>query len=321
MAITLADMQATTTSDIDFNVIDETRRNSLLLDSLTFDDAVTPGTNQGTLNYAYTRQATRRAADTRQENHEYPARQATVERDSVDLIPIGARFNLDRVYSHVGAVNQVAFQMSEANKAAIAKFQDQIVNGVGADFASEVPEIKGLDTILTGSTTESFATGTTPWDFSNITSKEQALEVRRALRKWLRSLDGAPTLLLANTEGQAFLESIGDWTGYYTETTDDLDRNISRFGQTPFINPGVKDGSNDEIIATDDNGVTSIYALRLGLDSVHGVTVAGAPLVQSWLPDFSSAGAVKPGEVEYGPAGIVAKRTRGAGVFLSLIHI
>lgn len=315
MAITLEDLQATVADDIDYNVIDETRRNSLLLDSLQFDQAVTPGTAGGTLTYGYTRLDARRAADTRQENHEYPAREAKKKRQTVDLIPVGARFNIDRVYARIGAVDETAFQMSEANKASIAKIQDQFINGVAADFTEDVPEIGGLDAAVTGTTTESFATGTTPWDFSNITTKEQALQFRQAFRAWLRKLDGAPTMFITGDEGQGLLEMIGDWTTYYTETTDDLDRNIARFGNTPVVNPGVKDGSNDPIVGIDDDGVTSIYAVRLGLDSVHGVTTAGSPLLQTWLPDFERAGAVKPGEVEYGPLALAYKKTRGIGAF------
>lgn len=315
MAITLADLQATVADDIDYNVIDETRRNSLLLDALQFDQAVTPGTAGGTLTYGYTRQESRRAADTRQENHEYPAREATKSRETVDLIPVGARFNIDRVYARLGAVDETAFQMSEANKASIAKIQDQFINGVAADFTEDVPEIGGLDAAVTGTTTESFSAGTAPWDFSNITTKEQALAVRRAMRAWLRKMDGTPTMLITGDEGAGFLEGIGDWTGFYTETTDDLDRNVGRFGNTPVVNPGVKDGSNDQIVGTDDDGVTTIYAVRLGLDSVHGVTTAGGGLLQTWLPDFTRAGAVKPGEVEYGPLALAFKRTRGIGAF------
>jgi hypothetical protein len=64
---------------------------------------------------------------------------------------------------------------------------------------------------------------------------------------------------------------------------------------------------------TGAGGLTDIYAVRFGLDAFHGVAVPGN-LVNQWLPDFSTAGAVKTGEVEMGPVAVVLKASRGAGV-------
>ena len=61
-------------------------------------------------------------------------------------------------------------------------------------------------------------------------------------------------------------------------------------------------------------GLTDIYAVRIGMDGFHGVTVAGQPLIRRWLPDFERAGAVKTGEVEMGPVGVVLKATKAAAV-------
>jgi hypothetical protein len=47
-------------------------------------------------------------------------------------------------------------------------------------------------------------------------------------------------------------------------------------------------------------GYTDLYAVRIGMDGFHGVAVSGQPLVSTWLPDFTVAGAVKTGEVEMG---------------------
>lgn len=60
-------------------------------------------------------------------------------------------------------------------------------------------------------------------------------------------------------------------------------------------------------------GLTDIYAVRFGLDGFHGVAVTGQ-LIQQWLPDFSTAGAVKKGEVEMGPVAVVLKASKAAGV-------
>lgn len=60
-------------------------------------------------------------------------------------------------------------------------------------------------------------------------------------------------------------------------------------------------------------GLTDLYAVRFGLDGFHGVAVPGQ-LISTWLPDFTTAGAVKTGEVEMGPVAVVLKATKAAAV-------
>ena len=60
--------------------------------------------------------------------------------------------------------------------------------------------------------------------------------------------------------------------------------------------------------------MTSLYVGRLGLDGLHGVSMAGQIPIRTWLPDFKSSGAVKKGEVEM-TAAIALKATKAAGVF------
>ncbi len=62
------------------------------------------------------------------------------------------------------------------------------------------------------------------------------------------------------------------------------------------------------------SGYTDIYAVRFGLDGFHAVSVVGQ-LLRQWLPDFTTAGAVKTGEVEMGPLAPVLKSSRAAGVY------
>lgn len=61
-------------------------------------------------------------------------------------------------------------------------------------------------------------------------------------------------------------------------------------------------------------GLTDIFAVRFGMDGFHGVSTTG-PLVQNWLPDFSTAGAVKTGETELGPVAVALKATKAAAVY------
>ena len=65
-------------------------------------------------------------------------------------------------------------------------------------------------------------------------------------------------------------------------------------------------------------GLTDLFAYRVGLDGFHGVTTVGGQLVQTWLPDFSTAGAVKKGEVELGPVSVALKATKAAAVFRNI---
>ena len=89
---------------------------------------------------------------------------------------------------------------------------------------------------------------------------------------------------------------------------------VEHFGDIPFVDLGAKAGSNDPIVGIDGSGNTSIYAVKFGIDGFHAISMAGQPPVRVWLPDFSTAGAVKKGEVEM-VAGCALKSTKAAGVF------
>lgn len=318
--ITLKDVQAVTTDDVDFNLIDETRKSSFLLDNLPFSDTVAPGTGGSTLTAGYTRLTQERAADTRRENTEYPAREAKRDRVTVDLVPMGARYNIDRVYAGLGdpTTSEVVFQQGEARKATIAKFTDLFINGVAADFTEEVPEFDGLDALLTGTSTESFAPNGSPWAFGNIASQAEAVQADLAFRSWIRKFYRRPDALFVNQEGAAFLDRVNAWRSISTTTQDSFGQDIPTFGGIPYVDLGEKSGSSESIIATSGSGTTTIYGVCFGADSVHGYSVQGGRLLKSWLPKFGEddgAGAVKPGEVELGPVAIAAKRTKGAGAF------
>lgn len=74
------------------------------------------------------------------------------------------------------------------------------------------------------------------------------------------------------------------------------------------------------VILVSAYGICSAYrglkktVARLAMDGLHAVSFAGVAPVQTWLPDFSTAGAVKKGEVEMNAA-IALKTSKAAGVF------
>lgn len=329
MAITLAESKNNAQEDYDPAVIDEFRKESAILDSLVFDDAVNPSGGGATLDYGYRRLITEPTADTRAYNSEYTAQNVTTQKFSTTLAVLGGSFEIDRVLARVGpqASAAVTLNMGQKIKAARTKFQDLIVNG---DTAVDADGFDGLDKALTGSTTEFRAGEVTDWsDFDTGTRAEhKALD---AIDEFLSLLDGAATVIVGNKDSLARVRAAVRRAGQYTVNPvadlGDTDRPVTReqYGNIILVNAGEKAGSSSLIIPTEERTVatvtadmTDLYAYRVGMDGFHGVSTAGGQLVQSWLPDFTTAGAVKKGEVELGPVSVALKATKAAAVFRNI---
>lgn len=328
MAITLADAQKNTQDDVQFAVIDEFRKSSWLLDNLTFDDCVNPSGGGATLTYGYTRLITERGADFRAIGSEYTASDAHRERYTVDLKPLGGSFEIDRVLADLGpaASNEVSFQMSQLIKSTQARFADEFING---DTGSDPNGFDGLDVALAGSSTELTPGGAqmyADWTATGITDEATAQTALEMLDTLLSLLDGDPSAILTNRHGRLRMIAIARRAGYYTRSEDAFGRPIDGYAGIPIIDMGAKPASSNPIIPIETRdpdgggeggnitGLTDIYAVRLGLDGVHGVSVTGSPLVRTWMPDFTTSGAVKTGEAEMGPCAIVLKATKAAAV-------
>lgn len=329
MATSLAEAKNNALQDYDPMVIDEFRKESVILDSLVFDDAVNPAGGGATLTYGYRRLKTQPTASTRALNTEYTASEVTTEQKSVNLAVMGGSFEVDRVIATVGpnASGAVALNLAQKIKATVTKFQDEVING---DVATDANGFDGLDKALVGSTTEFGASSVTDW--STLGSSEDRLSALDALDEFLSLLDGTPTILMGNAKLLAKIRSIVRGTGMYVRNPVEglvgaNGRPISReeYGGIIFANPGDKAGTatpiipiEDRTVGTAQTGLTDLYAVRIGLDGFHGVTTVGSQLVQTWLPDFGSAGAVKKGEVELGPAAVALKATKAAAVFRNI---
>ncbi|MDX3063419.1 phage capsid protein [Streptomyces sp. ND04-05B] len=313
MAVTLAQAKLNTQDDVDLMVIDEFRKSSWLLDSLPFDDVVNPAGGGATLTYGYTRLITQPTAGFRAINSEYEKTEVTRQRYTTDLKVLGGAFQIDRVLANMGpaASGEVSLQMSQKIKAANATFSDAVING---DSAVDADSFDGLDKALTGSTTELTLGAADGFDWSAVNSQVTGIAALKHLRRLYAKLDGAPTALLMNADALAALETIGDFVSQLG-TLDAFGRTITTWRGVPLVDLGAKAGSNDPVIPTDATaGTTDIYAVRIGLDGFHGISTTGGALVRQWLPDFSSAGAVKTGEVEMGPVGVALKATKAAAV-------
>jgi hypothetical protein len=311
MAVTLAQAKLNVQDALQMGVIDEFRKNSFLFDNLAFDDCVSPTGGGSTLTYGYTRLVTQPAAAFRAVNSEYAPSEVTRQRYTTDLKVFGGSFEIDRVISGMGGIiDEVALQMQQKIKAASALFNDKAING---DSGVDPNEFDGLDKALAGSSTEFNASGTAvALDSSaNVDSGYKAF--LDALDEFLMGLDGTPSALMGNTKLIARIRACARRSAMYSASMDEFGQQIEKYGVVPLIDLGAKPGTNDPVVPV-VSGLTSLYAVRFGLDGFHAVSMAGVAPVQSWLPDFKTAGAVKRGEVEM-VAAVALKATKAAGVF------
>ena len=309
MAVTLAQARLNVTDDLQAGIIDEFAKSSYILNNIPFADVVSPVGGGATLTYAYTRQITQPTADFRKINAEYTTHEVQKQRYTTDLKVFGGAFEIDRIIAGMGGiVDEVAWQSAQKVKAASALFSDTIING---NSSVDEDVFDGLDVALTGSDTEV----TSNIDLStsaNVTANYMAfLDI---LDEFLSKLDGAPSALLMNGNMAAKLRAVARRASMYQTTKDNYGRQVEMYGNIPFVDLGAKPGSNDPIVATQSSGGTSpIYAVRFGMDAFHAISMAGQPPVKIWLPDFTTAGAVKKGEVEM-VAGCALKTTKSCGV-------
>lgn len=414
MPVSLSEAKNNCQNDYDPFVIDEFRKESAVLDSMIFDDAVNPAGGGATLTYGYRRLKTQPTAATRAINSEYAPASVETEQHAVELAVMGGAFEVDRVVATIGprASGAVELNLRQKVKATVTKFQDEVING---DVSVDANGFDGLNVALANSSTEFKPTAATDW--SGLNTAEGRLSALDALDEFLSLLDGTPTVLLGNTKALAKVRSIVRGSGMYVRNPVEglvgangrpIDR--EEYGGIIFADPGNKAGSNSPIIpvlqrsdkwslaisgGTSSNKITvtvdgqsvevsltgaaavsdaalqtalrslpivgasgasvsggvatftrwvnmsavgdgtatptvavsgsnnatnltDVFAYRVGLDGFHGVTTVGGQLVQTWLPDFSTAGAVKKGEVELGPAAVALKATKAAGVFRNI---
>lgn len=314
MAITLAEAQKNVQDALQMGVIDEFRKSSFLFDNLTFDDAVSPTGGGATLTYGYTRLTTQPSAGFRNVNEEYTPSTVTKDRHNVDLKIFGGSFEVDRIIANMGGiVDEVDLQIKQKVKAAKALFNDTFING---DSAIDAKAFDGLEKALTGSTTEYNATGGTVIDLSTSAAvTANYMTFLDMIDEFITGLEGDISFLGSNAKMIAKIRACARRAGMYQVTKNDFGAQIEYYGKTPLIDLGAKAGSNVDVVATDATaGTTSLYAGVLGLDGLHGVSMAGQSPVNIWLPQFTEAGAVKKGEVEM-VAAMALKASKAAGVF------
>ena len=324
MPVTLAQAKLNTIDDVDVQVINEFQKQGWLVSNLPFHDAVNGAGAGGTLTYGYTRQITQATAGFRALNAEYTPQEVTKARFTTDLKPLGGSFQIDRVLDAVAAAAETEFQMVNKIAGANAAFNDAVING---DTAVDANGFDGLSKALVGSSTElGGATGT---DWTAIASgNDTAFAALDVVDELIHLLNGPATALLGNTKLMAKLRGLARRANMYTSSPVVINANdpdgsilVEQFGNVVLVDMGTKAGTATDVIPVTNKTVggqagnyTDLFAVRLGLDAFHGVSMAGQPLVKTWLPDFTTAGAVKTGEVELGPVSVALKATKGAAV-------
>lgn len=315
MPVTLAEAKKNTQDKLSPLVIDEFRKASFLMDNLTFDDCVSPQGGGATMTYGYTRLVTQPTAAFRAVNTEYTPQEVTKERHTADLKIFGGSFQVDRVIADMGGITkEVTLQMQQKIKAASALFNDTVING---DSAVNENAFDGLEKAVTGSSTE--YTPTAAIDLSSSSAVDTNHKVfLDALDEFLMGLDGTPSFIAGNRKLIAKIRACARRAGMYQTTKNDIGQQIESYAGIPLVDLREKAGTNDPVVPIKtaegaDQGCTSLYAARFGLDGFHAISPSGALPVRQWLPDYTTSGAVKTGEVEL-VAAVVLKATKAAGV-------
>lgn len=309
MPVTLSEAKKNVQDALQVGIMDEFQKNNFLLEHLTFDDAVSPTGGGSTLTYGYTRLITQPTAAFREINTEYKPQEVSKQRYNVDLKVFGGTFQIDRIIAGMGGIiNEVTLQLQQKVKAAQALFNDTVING---DAAVNAKAFDGLEKALTGSSTEYIPD--TPIDLSTSDAVDKNYKVfLDVLDEFLMGLDGASSAIMGDLKLIAKIRACARRAGTYTTARNDFGGQVEAYNSVPLVNLGAKSGSNEPIVSTNE-GLTSLYAVRLGLDGFHGVSMAGHPPVKTWLPDYTTSGAVKTGEVEM-VAAVALKATKAAGV-------
>lgn len=324
MPLTLAQAKVGLADKIDQTVIDEFRRDSFILDKLTFDDAVSPGTGGSTLTYGYTQMLTPSVAEGRKLNSEYTAGEAIRTAKAINLKIFGGAFEVDRVIEGTSAKSEISFQLKQKSKATANKFHNDFINGKSSKNGkadTDTTPFDGLDALCTGLSTEYKPTEAV--DLSTIDAIEtNAYTFAFQLDTWLATLSQKPDALLCNSKMATALKYVAKKMNYYSQSKDDFGKGVDAYDGIPIVDMGkYYDGSSHktvDVVGTDaKTGTTAIYAVCFGLEAVHAVSPKGGKLINTYLPNLSQPGAVKKGEVEM-VAGIVLKDSTKAGVFRNI---
>lgn len=307
MAMTLAQMKVGMSDKVAAQIVDIFLRESEILQAMPFDNCVAQGGVGSTLTYGYIRKVLPAVADFRAINAEYTAHEATVEKASVDLKIMGAKFSIDRVLNDAaGQWNNVAYQFEEAVKAVVSMFNYNMIQGDaskatnGFDGLAEI--CKDNSQVVSGSTIDLSTAAA-------ITTNAGAFY--DALMSLLADTNG--NAVLVNSQMKQKIQSVARVLGYKTETEEAFGKRVTMIDRVPIIDMGNHyTVSGSTVTAVPIVPAGNLFAVRFdAVDGVCGVTLQGDKGVKVYRPDFSAPGAVKNGEVEL-VANIAVKNAKAA---------
>ena len=326
MPVTLAEAKVGMPDKVDQAVVDMFRRDSFLLDKLPFDDAISPGTGGSTLTYGYIQKKTPSGAKVRKVNEEYKASEAKREEKTTKAIVMGGAFEVDRVIQDTsGQVNEMNFQLQDKIQATANYFHNLAINGTsessGAGYVTNT--FDGLKKLLDKADTKYKSAV----DISSSTLMDENYNAfLDEFDTFLRKLQGKASMLLMNSTMLSKMCSIARRAGYYSRVETAFGTTVDMYDNIPMIDAGsywdAEKSVTVDVIPTSAassvaEGTTEIYAVILGLDAFHGISVKGDKMIKTYLPDMSQPGAVKKGEVEF-IGGVALKNTKKAGVLTGI---
>ena len=230
MAITLAQAKVGMADKVDQNIIDIVQRESALMNALTYDDAVAPGTGGSTLTYGYLQTTTPASAAGRSLNNEYTAQAALKTKKSVDLQIMGGSFEIDRVLAANSSKrnDEVAYQIQEKTKATVSRFQYLAINGNSAT----TNEFDGLNTLLAGTENEINAASVA---VNGAMTAAHAEDLCEALDLAITSLDGTPSMILCNNKMKVKLLAAARMLSYHAQSTDAFGNFVDNYNGIPIV--------------------------------------------------------------------------------------
>lgn len=308
-------------------IVEKFIRESEILELIQFDDTVSPSGKGSTMVYSYTQEKLPSGAAFRAIGEEYKPNEGTLESKSVNLKIFGGAFEIDRVIKTIeGKKENMERQINLKTVAAVQLFHDKMING---DIATDEKEFDGLDKMLVG--TENEMNTDSYFDLSTIEKvKENALAFYEMLTNLINATKA--DAIMCNKDMKSKIQTVAMVLGYKTESEEAFGRKVEKIGEVRIVdlkNKYTVTGEGDNAVATKEpiiglksreiqgsqvTGLTDIYAVHFDIDEgFHGASIFGDKVINKYLPDFSTPGAVKKGEVEM-VAAPVLKNTASAGV-------
>lgn len=326
----LKDMTVGQADKVAEKVIEMFLRESVVLQDLPFDNAVSPN-GGSTLVYGYIQEKLPSKAAFRAIGSEYTPSNATVKELNTILKIFGGSFQIDRVLKSIESkIENMDRQVKQKILAAVQLFHDTMING---DTASNSLGFDGLDKFLVGTSTELNTDNYIDLS-TDETLKANASKFYEMLRTLINKTNAHA--LYVNEDMKTKIESVAMYLGYKTESEEAFGVTVTKIGKvkiTDLKNKVEISGDGDSATAAEKpiieikkrtlnekeiTGLTDIYAVRYSVDDGFcGVTITGDKAIEAYLPDFEEPGAVKTGEVEM-VAAVALKNSKSAGVLRNI---